>query len=202
MSVACDVGQSAELELELGLVVVDGYGDGEEMHAVEALQAKVGDLEQQVNAMKVQQLLVQLQQDDAQQRMAEQLERMQQQLECISVEMKRHRLVDAPAARLHWAVEHAEEGSFRCFDGGPPRTSSHFVTEVLQASIRGEHIFIPNNHHCDWAPWWGKDEYEQSREDFRDALTQQLHWLTGMKPSLVQKSNETGELLWVMEPLR
>ncbi|KAG1672373.1 hypothetical protein FOA52_010991 [Chlamydomonas sp. UWO 241] len=57
------------------------------------------------------------------------------------------------------------------------------------------------SHHCGWEPKCSEAEYERGRKLFRDALAEQLHFLTGMEQSLVQKMNEQGRLQWVVEPL-
>ncbi|KAG1667731.1 hypothetical protein FOA52_016170 [Chlamydomonas sp. UWO 241] len=204
MSVACDAGQSAELELELGLVVVDG--DGEETQAMVALQAKVQALEQQVNAIKVQQLLVQLQQGDAQQRMVEQLERMQQQQQQQQqqVELMSE---EAHFERLREAMERTSEGAFdhfySAYVGAATQkfSSQAFVQTVLRSSMHGEPEFIPNNYFlfvC--CRSFACNEF--GCKPFRHALAKQLRTLTGMEPSLVQKMNKEGKLQWAVESLR
>jgi hypothetical protein len=112
-----------------GLVVRSGLmpDDGELVgsDSDEGVDPMIQALQVKVEALGLQQL----QQGDAQQKHNERMEQNQQE------EMK--------FQRLYLALDHSELGSFICHDGAAPRSSSHFVRTVLEASMRCEACFIP-----------------------------------------------------------
>ncbi|KAG1669132.1 hypothetical protein FOA52_002643 [Chlamydomonas sp. UWO 241] len=225
MSVACEVKQLVDRLVQLtDAGLVDGDSEDPVRNAVRALQVKVGALVQRVDALKPQQLEQEQRMAEQLEGMQVALEQQKQQhTECMHVaftkvqqqqaQQQQHtkRMAAAQSSmaaaelklhRLYWAVKQkrARQGWFDCYDGGDPRSSENFEETVLRNSLHGQCRFIPSNHHCSWDKDWTEAQYECGRKEFRDALTKQLHALTGVKPSLVQKWSK-GQLLWAVRPL-
>lgn len=76
------------------------------------------------------------------------------------------------------------------------------MRQVLSDSIVGKATWIPEKYFIDSG---GEYDFlkESSRDAFRAALTNHLHSLTGVEPSLQQQQefNDKGEKLWSVQVL-
>ncbi len=105
---------------------------------------------------------------------------------------------------LQWAIQHCmmsgirgldSESEFRFQDIYPNNNhgviarSNHVVANILGSFMEGRGVWISDTYHLN-----GNDE--KARQDFRDALSRQIHRLTGVKPRIQKETNSEGKEQW------
>ncbi len=104
------------------------------------------------------------------------------------------RNADIQILQLAIVAAKAGDGAFSYQDG--TRKSSSIVAETLQYFMRGLGMWISNEYYIRNTGYYNQVT-EEEKAAFRDALSIQIHQLTGTKPRIVKEKNGTVEQ-WVI----
>ncbi len=99
-------------------------------------------------------------------------------------DLKRIHAEESKRHDWEWAMANANIGAFHFFKkDGRGYTSTEFVQHILLSFRRGGGHFIAER--LEYHPYTDAAKIESEEKKFRDAIVNQIHGLTGVKPQIV-----------------
>jgi hypothetical protein len=106
-----------------------------------------------------------------------------------SMEAKLERL--AVTQSLQWAIQHCLSGQSKGFIHSSGSSSNEIVADIFFSFNEGLGAWICNQSYI-------RSNDEKGRQAYRDALSKQIHQLTGVKPRIAKEKKSEGKDQWAI----